>query len=151
MTPTDFSAEELSELATEMRTVWLALIHDSDHGQRPDGLARQKVWVLAALNDGPRRMSDLAGCAHTSQASLTGIVDRLEERGLVERLRSAEDRRVVDVAITATGREELLEARRGMLARLDEVLSPLAADERREFLRLIRQIAAHVPAHPSGR
>lgn len=147
----DFSADELSELASEMRTVWHALVHRADHAQRLDGVARQQVWVLVALDHGPRRMSDLAGCAHTSQASLTGIVDRLEERGLVQRLRSEEDRRVVDVAITAEGRAELAEAHRAMLGRLEDVLTPLDAGEQRELLRLMRTIAAHVQDNPAGR
>lgn len=141
--PADFSAEELSELATEMRRMWHAMAHRAEHRERCEGPARQQSWVLSALGAGPRRMSDLAECAQTSQTSLTGIVDRLAERGLVERVRSDEDRRVVEVALTELGHTEMRHSHAKMLERLDEVLAPLSADERRELLRLTRVIAAH--------
>jgi len=55
--------------------------------------------------DGPLTMRGLAEAIDVSQASATGIVDRMEQRGLVERQRDEEDRRVVRVAVTNEGRE----------------------------------------------
>lgn len=59
------------------------------------------VFILEA--DGPLPMRGLAEAMDVSQASATGIVDRMEQRGLVERQRDDEDRRVVRVAITDEG------------------------------------------------
>lgn len=87
-------------------------------------------------------MSDLADCAHTSQASITGIVDRLEEHGLVERSRPDDDRRVVQVAVTAKGREALASAHTALVSRLEEVVSPLTDEEQAEFLRLLRKLTS---------
>lgn len=147
-TSNDFSGEELSTLAQDLRRMWHALVRGMEHSARLDGLQRQQFWVLGALAEGPRRMSDLADCAQTSQASLTGIVDRLEERGLVERVRSAEDRRVVDVALTVEGRDEMRRSHAGMLERIDDVLAPLSVDERRQFAALVAKV---VEGHPSHR
>jgi len=133
---------ELADLATELRRLWHALAHGPDHS-KIDGLQRQQVWVLGALSSGPRRMTDLAECAQTSQASLTGIVDRLEEQGLVERLRLAVDRRVVEVALTDAGRDEMRLKHGRIMNRLDEALAPLTAEERAELLRLVRMITQH--------
>jgi len=133
---------ELADLAAELRRLWHALAHGPDHS-KIDGLQRQQVWVLGALSHGPRRMTDLAECAQTSQASLTGIVDRLEEQGLVERLRLAVDRRVVEVALTDAGRDEMRRKHRRIMERLDEALTPLSAEERSELLRLVRLITQH--------
>jgi len=133
---------DLADLAAELRRLWHALAHGPDHS-KIDGLQRQQVWVLGALSHGPRRMTDLAECAQTSQASLTGIVDRLEEQGLVERSRLAADRRVVEVALTETGRDEMRRKHRRIMERLDEALTPLSAEERSEFLRLVRLITQH--------
>jgi DNA-binding MarR family transcriptional regulator len=55
-------------------------------------------------NDGPLPMRGLAEAMDVSQASATGIVDRMEQRGLVERRRDEGDRRVVLVAVTDEGR-----------------------------------------------
>jgi DNA-binding MarR family transcriptional regulator len=59
------------------------------------------LGILAA--DGPLPMRALAEAMDVSQASATGIVDRMEQRGLVERKRDDEDRRVVHVALTDEG------------------------------------------------
>ncbi|TLM99237.1 MAG: MarR family transcriptional regulator [Actinobacteria bacterium] len=143
-----FSQQELAELALELRRMWHAMVVGVQHTPNLEGLQRQQFWVLGALSEGSRRMSDLAECAQTSQASLTGIVDRLEERGLVERVRSEEDRRVVHVALTAIGRDELQAKHARMLQRLEDVLSPLDPTERREFARLIARITAGAPGDP---
>ncbi len=74
--------------------------------QWPGGaLSLVHVNVLAILDiDGPMPMGGLAEALDVSQASATGIVDRMEQRGLVERRRIDDDRRVVRVALTDEGR-----------------------------------------------
>ena len=136
--------EELSALALEMRRLWHRIARD----QAQPHSERQGYWVLTALECGSRRMSDLAGHADTSQASLTGIVDRLEDRGLVQRTRSAEDRRVVEVSLLPAGRDELFRGRSAFIGRLEDVLSPLDASERSEFLGLLRKLSAAGPELP---
>lgn len=138
--------EELSALSLEMRRLWHRIARDQ---ARPH-MERQQYWVLSALECGSRRMSALAECAETSQASLTGIVDRLEDRGLVQRSRSAEDRRVVDVSLSEAGREELFASRTAFIARLENVLSPLDASERSVFLELLRKLTEAAPEAPEG-
>lgn len=141
-----FSPEELAELAGQLRRMWHAIVRGVHQPGHPEPAQGQQYWVLGSLIDGSRRMSDLAQCAQTSQASLTGIVDRLEERGLVERVRSQEDRRVVDVTLTADGREEMRRVEAKLLGSLDLALTPLSTKERRELLALIRLIADNQPA-----
>jgi len=133
---------ELQELAHEMRALWHRVKSGIVLTNEVPGLQRHQHWVLGALAAGPRRMSDLAECAQTSQTSLTGIVDRLEEHGLVARTRSAEDRRVVEVALTEQGRRAGEAAESAYLTRLAQVIEPLDADERAEFKRLLRKLVA---------
>jgi len=52
---------------------------------------------------GPVAMRDLASRMHCDASNITGIVDRLEERGLVVRRVDAGDRRVKSLSVTATG------------------------------------------------
>lgn len=139
-TRVDPAEEQLSDLLHELRHLWHAMIRGLQHPGQFEGLQRQQYWVLGALSHGPRRMSELAECSQTSQTSLTGIVDRLEERDLVERVRSDSDRRVVEVRLTTAGAKLIAEAHAAMRDRLEELLNPLSDEDRTEFLRLVRAI-----------
>lgn len=63
------------------------------------------MWILEQHGD--LAMSRLAEILDVSVSSATGIVDRMEERGLVDRVRVPDDRRVVLVRISDRGREAL--------------------------------------------
>jgi len=101
-------------------------------------LSPPQLGALKALD--PRRpvaMSELAGILGCDNSNVTGIVDRLEYRGLVERRPAEHDRRVKLLALTAAGQElrdeigDRLHAPPSELAGLDE------ADQRalRDILR----------------
>ena len=60
--------------------------------------------LVLRLLDEPRPMGDLAQLMHCDNSNLTGIIDRLSERGLVERTRGEGDRRVRLIALTEEGR-----------------------------------------------
>ncbi len=92
------------------------------------GISMTQLHVLHLLDGhGEMAMSHLAEMLDVSVSSATGIIDRVEERGYVERDRVPTDRRVVLVRITAGGRrmlddveglrEEILDR---ILDRLDE-------------------------------
>jgi len=91
----------------------------------PLSLIHLHVLMLLA-DDGPQPMRALAETLDVSQASMTGIVDRMEQRGLVERHRDDDDRRVIRVGLSDAGRQILLgmgTERRGRLAALLDELS----------------------------
>lgn len=131
---------ELAELADEMRSLWRTLSRDVHVGSGNELYQRQQFWVLGVLSAGAKRMNELAEQAHTSQASLTGVVDRLEALGFVTRVRSEQDRRVVDVAITPSGLAEMRRVRAEVAVRMRSLLEPLTAEESRELLRLFRKL-----------
>ena len=68
-------------------------------------------WHLLLLlaRHGEMSMSRLADFHGVSMSNATGLIDRLEERGLVERVRVPDDRRVVLVRVSETGRQKLEE------------------------------------------
>lgn len=96
------------------------------------GLSLVHLNVLTVLDmDGTLPMRALAESLDVSQASATGIVDRMEQRGLVERLRDDADRRVVRVALTDEGRRliaGLAAERRDHLARILDRLTDAELD-----------------------
>ena len=94
------------------------------------------LQVLMILDgEGPHAMHVLAEALDVSQASATGIVDRMEQRGLVTRLRDEDDRRVIRVALTDSGRQLLAGIAAERRERLALVLAELTDDELEGFLR----------------
>jgi DNA-binding MarR family transcriptional regulator len=128
--------------ATDTRARILGEVLDEIASHTPPGVMRHlRRWpsgplslvhlhVLAVLDEeGSVPMRALAESLDVSQASATGIVDRMEQRGLVERRRNDEDRRVIRVASTTAGRELLAgiaAQRRGHFA---TILDELTDDE----------------------
>jgi len=70
-----------------------------------EGLSVAQVDVLRRLRQGPSPMRRLADQMNCEASNLTGLVDRLETRGLVERQPFPEDRRVKCVALTEAGEQ----------------------------------------------
>jgi DNA-binding MarR family transcriptional regulator len=92
------------------------------------GMSRTHLSVLATLRDaGPSRITDLAETERVAQPSMTTLVSRLEEQGLVQRQSDPLDGRAVVVALTPAGIAELERmtvARAELLARRLEALTP---------------------------
>lgn len=68
------------------------------------GLTRPQVLILDLVRLAPSTIGTLARSAHFSQATVTDVVERLENRGFVSRSRSDGDRRRVVVSLTESGR-----------------------------------------------
>ncbi len=72
------------------------------------GISMTQLHVMHLLErHGELAMSRLAETLDVSLSAATGLIDRIEERGFVERVRVPEDRRIVLVRITEAGRQML--------------------------------------------
>jgi DNA-binding MarR family transcriptional regulator len=63
----------------------------------------QLVCLLAVVNNGPLTATAISREVHLSASTVVGILDRLEEKGLIARIRDRNDRRVVQVSATGAG------------------------------------------------
>jgi DNA-binding MarR family transcriptional regulator len=86
-------------------------------------LAPQQMIAVRMLGSGPRKMSDLAQSLFCDNSNVTGIVDRLEERGLVRREAAEGDRRVKLLVLTDEGERMRVE----ITKRMAEPPPPIAA------------------------
>ncbi len=68
-----------------------------------DGVTGAQTRTLQALADGPHSMGTLSTRLYVHPSTASGMIDRLVAKGLVERQRSAADRRRVDVGLTEAG------------------------------------------------
>jgi 4'-phosphopantetheinyl transferase len=68
------------------------------------GISMAQLNILYTLQrNGEMPMSRLAELLNVSLSSATGLIDRIEERGYVERTRVPEDRRIVKIRVTSDG------------------------------------------------
>jgi DNA-binding MarR family transcriptional regulator len=85
-------------------------------------------------------LTQLAALTMTDRTSVAHVVERLEERGLVDRARSAVDRRRSEVTITAAGRRLLARAPNAPTIELVTALRRLEPAERRALARTLRRL-----------
>src|SRR5438309_2234295 len=93
-------------------------------------LSRTAGSVLATLDAGPRRITELAAGEAIAQPTVTTLVGRLERDGLVRRATDPADARAVLVHLTEAGRERLAHRRAARAAVLDQRLTALTDDDR---------------------
>jgi DNA-binding MarR family transcriptional regulator len=96
--------------------------------------------LLCVLVTGPRGMAELARCFGVEKAALTGLVDRAQQRGLVERSSVPGDRRAVAVTLTDSGRRVAAAFHQDATTELDRLLAPLGTADRRAFHAALVQI-----------
>ena len=104
---------------------------------RRAGLSHTEMAVLEHVFPEPVGPSELAQRIGVTTAAVTGIVDRLQARGHVARQPHPTDGRRTAVAVTESGREELLGYLMPMFLGLAELDSSLTDDERAVVLRYL--------------
>ena len=82
----------------------------------------------------------LAATIGFDTSTIGGVIDRLERRGLIERLASPTDRRVRLLQVTSEGARLLADVEPGMLSAQARILAPLPASERSGFLAQLKTI-----------
>jgi DNA-binding MarR family transcriptional regulator len=87
-----------------MRRVLLALTQDTDKRLEPHGLTHAQWGPLFMMRkSGSATVAGLARELQMDPGAMTRLLDRLESKGLCKRLRSTDDRRVVNLALTREG------------------------------------------------
>jgi DNA-binding MarR family transcriptional regulator len=103
------------------------------------GLTTEQYAVLVSIGylGEPARVTDIARWLERSTNSISMIVDRMVKAGLVKRVRSKSDRRVVHVTFTSKGENALKPSTRAMFEVVRKNLSPLSYEDRNTLLSLL--------------
>jgi len=111
-----------------------------------DDLSLSQYRLLAFLSQGDWAASALADRLQVSRPSITGLVDGLVKRGLVERRPSPDDRRRIDHVLTVDGRAALRTADERADTRLRNVLAEVPADVADDVLDSLTRLHAALDA-----
>ena len=103
-------------------------------------LSLTQLRVLAILRDRRLRMTALAGYLGLEKSTMTGLVDRAEKRGLLDRAPSASDGRAVDVFLSPDGAELADRLYAQVRRSLSPMTSELAPSEQRRLQTLLERM-----------
>nr|WP_221473220.1 MarR family transcriptional regulator [Planomonospora venezuelensis] len=103
-------------------------------------LTPQQGQLLCVLMAQPYGMGELGATLGLAKSSLTGLVDRTERNGLVERRADPQDTRAVRVALTLRGGRIAEEFYTGTCRRIEELTGGLAAAERDGLAALLGRV-----------
>jgi len=118
--------------------------HSFEHGT----YSKQELTALDVLGlTSSSRMGEIAGYLGVVQSAITPLIDRLEEKGLVRRFRSSEDRRVWIVELTDSGQEVYKAQEKVCRVVAHELLLPLNEKEQETLILLLDRIEQAVEDH----
>ena len=113
-----------------LRRVFQVVNEFSKRAEKETGLTGPQLWAIKVISDSEAiKVSELARKMYLHPATVVGILDRLESRGLVARTRSTEDRRVVYADLTELGKDLVKQAPEVVQGVLVRGLEQLPKDE----------------------
>ena len=101
----------VAEIINNIRRVFQVFNDYSKKAKRETGLTGPQLWAIKMIaENAPVKVSDLARLMFVQPATVVGILDRLEKKGLAARTRSLKDRRVVTIDLTPAGKDLVSQA-----------------------------------------
>jgi DNA-binding MarR family transcriptional regulator len=134
----DLILESMVYLYSESRRVTRAVAEQY-------GVTGSQLLVLKMLEPrGQLSLSELSGRIRAKNSTVTGIIDRMERDGLVQRRRSGEDRRVVYIELTAKGRKLGVDAKVDPMQLFRALLEDLPSRDAAELERIMTKLVSRV-------
>lgn len=96
----------VADIVDNLRRVFQVVNEQAKKAELKTGLTGPQLWAVKVISkESPIMVTDIARRMYLHPATVVGILDRLELQGLVVRVRSTEDRRIVRVELTNKGRD----------------------------------------------
>jgi DNA-binding MarR family transcriptional regulator len=103
-------------------------------------LSLRQLSALSMIEDEVTTLGDVAKRLHVTPAVVTGLIDRLERRGYVQRINSTDDRRRVMLTLTESGRAAAQTATASLAAELEQSLAKLDSDDLQLINRALERL-----------
>lgn len=140
--PEDYQPQESA--AYLMRRILTCMAAEVDHAFEPRGLTSAQWVPLFKLYHGDAKtVAELARECELDAGAMTRLLDRLEAKGLVARVRSSEDRRVVNLELTKEGREAARQIPAVLCKVQNAFLQGLSVEEWQQLKDLLRRVLAN--------
>jgi len=101
-----------------------------------------QIRLFGVLRDRELGTMELAKVLNLDKSSVSGLVDRAERRGLVQRTTIPEDGRAIRVSVTPNGRELISEVTSEIEREIDTLVAGLSDLERKQFTAIASRIFA---------
>lgn len=106
------------------------------------GLTLSQMMVIESFRhskDGNQTVQDIQNTLHVAQPTASGLVKRMEKKGLLKRVDSIDKREKV-ISLTEEGRAAITNAREGMVSTESILLASLSEEERKQFHSLLDKV-----------
>ena len=138
--PATLSIEE--QVLVELRRIIRAAQMSAKQLAREAGLTTSQLVLLELLHlHGKMTSGQIAHAMKLTQATVTNLLDRLQERGLIVRQRGERDRRTVHVQLTREGEQRLAQAPQPLQHRLMERFVELQSWEKTAILAALQRLS----------
>jgi DNA-binding MarR family transcriptional regulator len=139
------------DLAAMFAPLTRALIAREEPVLRAHDISMWGYIVLTALVEQPvRTQAALAQAIHADKSRIIGVLDELQERGLIHRQPDEADRRVHLLSLTPAGDRLRRSVEAGIRRREEEVLAMLPPADREVFLQSLKTLYQHRPELMKG-
>lgn len=129
----------------------LVLRKDFERALGPLGLKIVDYSLMVLVASNPEvNQKQLGEALDISAPNMAITIDRLVERGWVERVRSTQDRRAMIIHLTATGRELVKRAQKIAATMEEDSLAVLSPAERALLVELLSKVGLRAPARRRG-
>lgn len=139
--------EKYEELLVSIRKVIRAIDLHSKQLTKSSGLTGPQLLIIQEIDKvSGVTASQIAKAINLSAATVTNILDRLENRSMIERVRSSEDKRRVSLFLTDAGKESLVDAPKPLQEHFLQKFSHLQEWEQSLLLSSMQRIATMMDA-----
>ncbi len=144
--PSQLDPRQLSErvdlrvLSAMRRIIHCVDLYSRELAAKTHITAPQLVCLITLAEQGPMTATTISREVFLSPSTVVGILDRLEEKGLVKRERMSKDRRVVTVTISEQGRSVVDSAPSPLQSRLTEALGALPVPEQIAIAKSLERV-----------
>ena len=128
-------------MLADIKTLWRDLFRNPFDEAKESGLTGPQVTVLACLvTRGPMALTELSRTLSMSHSTASGIVDRLQQRGLLQRRDDAADRRRTAIVVTDSVTQYVRQLEAGPAGRLVAALERATPDQRRIITKGVKTL-----------
>ena len=145
--PQAASTQTMTDIFNNLRRIFQALNEQSKQVEKLTSLTGPQLWAIQTIaRETSVQVSVLAEKMFLHPATVVGILNRLEGRGLIVRNRTKRDRRVVEIELTESGRAFVVSSPEVPQGKLASGLNTLSMTEMDEVHRSLQRLVSILDA-----